>query len=162
MLVEKFSYKRWADLRTLEAIDCIDKTEYFKSFTFVVQQTNHLLIIEELFKARLLNEALPHENTNSVIVPEFSQLKQRLSVSYDWYLSFVSNLDEEGKQEKVSFIFADGKRGSMTVSEILFHVVNHGSYHRGAISHALDLAQVAHPVDGYAIYIHEKEPQRRK
>ena len=50
----------------------------------------------------------------------------------------------------------------MTVEEILFHIVNHGSYHRGNIAHALDLACVPHPVDGYGIYIHEEEPQRRE
>ncbi len=60
------------------------------------------------------------------------------------------------------FTFADGKYGSMSVEEILFHIINHGSYHRGSIAHALDLAAVAHPVDGYAIYIHEKEPGRRE
>ena len=35
---------------------------------------------------------------------------------------------------------ADGRDGGMTRQEILFHIVNHGTYHRGAIGHALDLA----------------------
>jgi len=49
----------------------------------------------------------------------------------------------------------------MNIEEILFHIVNYGSYHRGLIAHALDLAGVAHPADGYGIYIHEKSPERR-
>jgi len=61
----------------------------------------------------------------------------------------------------ISFTFADSKRGTMSIEEILFHVVNHGSYHRGSIAHALDLAGVPHPPDGYGIFIHNKNPERR-
>ena len=62
----------------------------------------------------------------------------------------------------VSFRFADGQSGSMAVKEILFHIVNHGSYHRGSIARALDGAGVPHPPDGYGIFIHEREPLRRQ
>ena len=71
-------------------------------------------------------------------------------------------LDNEKRQAVIPFIFADGKHGSMSIEEMLFHVISHGSYHRGSIAHALDLASVPHPVDGYGIYIHEKEPERRE
>ena len=50
----------------------------------------------------------------------------------------------------------------MSVEEILFHVLSHGSYHRGNIAHALDLAMIPHPVDGYGAFIHEREPERRE
>lgn len=49
----------------------------------------------------------------------------------------------------------------MSVEEILFHVLNHGTYHRGSIAHALDLAGVDHPPDGYGIFVHQAEPDRR-
>jgi len=49
----------------------------------------------------------------------------------------------------------------MTRLEILFHIINHGTYHRGAIGHALDLAQVSHPADTYTVFIHATEPERR-
>ncbi len=51
--------------------------------------------------------------------------------------------------------------GKSTSKVEISHISNHGSYHRGNIAYALDLAAIAHPVDGYGIYIHEKEPQRR-
>jgi len=50
----------------------------------------------------------------------------------------------------------------MNVEEMLFHILNHGSYHRGSIAHALDIANVPHPIDGYCAYIHEAEPDRRE
>ena len=50
----------------------------------------------------------------------------------------------------------------MTRLEILFHIINHGTYHRGAIGHALDLAEVPHPADTYTVFIHAAQPERRE
>ena len=60
------------------------------------------------------------------------------------------------------FRFADGRDGCMTRREILFHVLNHATYHRGAIGHALDLARVPHPADTYTVFIHQHQPGRRE
>jgi uncharacterized damage-inducible protein DinB len=43
----------------------------------------------------------------------------------------------------------------------MFHLVNHGSYHRGAIGHALDLADASRPADTFTVFIHSAEPHRR-
>jgi uncharacterized damage-inducible protein DinB len=93
-------------------------------------------------------------------VPGFEELENRLRESTEWFVSYVSEF--ENGEEQIAFVFADGKRGMLNVEEILFHILNHGSYHRGNIAHALDLASVPHPIDGYGIYIHEIEPARRE
>ena len=160
MFIQAFSYKKWADKRTLNAIENIDKGVFFQSYCFSLQQINHMVIVEELFKSRLTNNPAPHKSTNTEVVPDYEELRARLIESCEWYLDYVSSLDDHS--ESVRFIFADGKHGMMTVEEILFHIVNHGSYHRGNIAHSLDLASVPHPVDGYGLYIHDKEPQRRE
>lgn len=160
MYIQALNYKKWADERTLRAIESLDKHAFPDSYRFVLQQLNHMVIVEELFKSRLINQPAPHTSTNTKLVPEFPELERRLLTSCNWYSGYASNL--ENREEKVIFTFADGKRGMMTVQEILFHIVNHGSYHRGNIAHSLDKASVPHPIDGYGIYIHEAEPERRE
>jgi len=157
--IQAFKYKRWADERTLRAIENIDRDKFPDSYAFVLQQLNHIVIVEELFNSRLASSPIAHGSTNTEVVPGFDELDRKLMASYEWYVSYVTKLENE--EEKISFAFADGRRGMMTVQEILFHIVNHGSYHRGNIARALDLASVPHPIDGYGIYIHEKEPERR-
>jgi uncharacterized damage-inducible protein DinB len=61
----------------------------------------------------------------------------------------------------VSFRFLDGQRGAMTREEVLSHLVNHGTYHRGAIGRAFDLAGGLRPADTYTVFIHAVEPGRR-
>jgi uncharacterized damage-inducible protein DinB len=64
-------------------------------------------------------------------------------------------------QGSVRFTFTDGKPGLLSREEVIFHLVNHGSYHRGAIGHALDLANASRPADTFTVFIHSAEPHRR-
>ena len=50
----------------------------------------------------------------------------------------------------------------LTREEIIYHLINHGTYHRGAIGHALDLAAAPRPADTYTVFIHAAEPERRE
>jgi uncharacterized damage-inducible protein DinB len=162
MLSEAFNYKRWADQRTLDAIRNIDGNEFPSALTFALQQLNHMVRVEELFRARLLAASAAHLSTNTELVPELHELHQRIGDSNQWYARYVDKLAPDQKNQSVLFQFVDGKRGSMTRLEILFHIINHGTYHRGAIGHALDLAQVPHPADTYTVFIHSVEPERRE
>ena len=154
-----FKYKMWADKRALAASKKIDRRHYSDDFAFVCQQFNHMVIVEELFRSRLEGTPAPHCATNTVDVPCLDELASRLVCSSNWYLRFIEL--EADFQKTISFTFADGKQGTMTVQEILFHIVNHGSYHRGNIARTLDQAGVPHPIDGYGAFIHESEPARR-
>ncbi len=161
MFKRRFAYKEWADRRTLEAIEKVESDSFPEKYAFVLQQVNHIVIVDELFRSRLEGASAPHNATNSAVVPGYAELKERLTSSGGWYSNYVSELADDEPQNLISFVFADGKPGALTVEEILFHVVNHGSYHRGSIAHALDLASVEHPADGYGIFIHEVDPARR-
>lgn len=161
MLIEAFNYKHWATQRTLAAIAQVDAVAFPATVAFACQQLNHLRIVEELFQARLLGDAPPHTATNSANVPPLELLAQRLEQLQAWYAAYVPALDAQQLQETVTFDFVDGRGGCMSRQEILFHIINHGTYHRGAIGHALDLVQVAHPADTYTVFIHEAEPERR-
>ena len=161
MLIEAFNYKQWADRRTLDAARSVDREKFPSTVAFVRQQFNHMIIVEELFRARLLGTSAPHRATNTEVVPALDELDQRIAASDLWFASYAENLQPEHKGQPVSFQFVDGKHGSMTRQEILFHIINHGTYHRGAIGHALDLARVPHPADTYTVFIHAAQPERR-
>ena len=160
MWAQAYGYKRWADERTVAAVRQIDTAEHPEAVGFARQQLNHMVIVEELFRSRLLNEKPPHDTTNTDAIPELESLSHRLARSNEWYASYIERPSAD-TSERIVFVFADGQRGAMSAEEMLFHVLNHGTYHRGNIARALDLAGVPHPVDGYAHHIHTLEPERR-
>lgn len=51
--------------------------------------------------------------------------------------------------------------GILSAEEILFHMINHGTYHRDNFIHALHHAKVVHPTDTYTVFIDQYEPERR-
>lgn len=161
MLDESFKYKLWADRRTLDAIATIDTLRFASAMAFARQQLNHMVRVEELFRARLLGEPAPHSSTNTDSVPCLDELDRRISASNLWLQSYFRSLNRTERKQSVRFRFVDGKHGTMSREEILFHLVNHGTYHRGAIGHALDLARAHRPADTFTVYIHAAEPMRR-
>lgn len=158
MLAQAFHYKCWADRRTLDAIALIDASRFADSLAFTLQQLNHMVIVEDLFRARLSGVAEPHPATNSQAVPPYAVLRERLLASGQWYAAQA----EDPADGEITFRFTDGQAGRMSRQEMLFHVLNHGTYHRGNIAHALDLAGVPHPADTYTVYLHAVQPERRQ
>ncbi|WP_271103301.1 DinB family protein [Pseudomonas tohonis] len=162
MLTKAFQYKCWADRRALEAIGLIDAARFPESLAFTLQQLNHMVIVEDLFRARLTGAAEPHAATNSDAVPDYPTLKRRLLASGQWYAEAVARLAAADAAQEIGFRFTDGRTGRLSREEMFFHVLNHGTYHRGNIAHALDLVGVAHPADTYTVFVHATEPARRE
>ncbi len=161
LIHDALRYKRWADRRTLDAVAAIDREACPSQWAFARQQLNHLVRVEELFRARLLGEPDPHPTTNSEVVPDLEELDGRLMAANDWAQAYLDTLSPTALAERIRFRFVDGKHGMLSREEALFHLVNHGTYHRGAIGHALDLAQAPRPADTYTVFIHAEQPERR-
>lgn len=117
-------------------------------------------MVEELFKARLLKLLLPHQVTNTDIVPSLVELERRLKNSNNWYIQYILGF-MVNEDEKVSITFNDRQKGLMTWQEILFHIINHAIYHRGSINHRIKQCNLTRPADMYTMFIYEIEPQRR-
>ena len=76
-------------------------------------------------------------------------------------LRIVGGLDDAQLAESVAFRFTDGDTGRMSRSEILNHLVVHGTYHRGAAGRILAAHAVQPPRDSLTTFLHRLEPDRR-
>jgi uncharacterized damage-inducible protein DinB len=161
LLLDALRYKAWADRRTFDAVAQIDAQSFPSAMAFARQQLNHMVRVEEIFRARLLATEEPHASTNSEVAPKLADSGRRLAASNEWLQSYVRSTSPAQLQEPVRFTFTDGKPGLLSREEVIFHLVNHGSYHRGAIGHALDLANASRPADTFTVFIHSAEPHRR-
>ncbi|WP_231570211.1 MULTISPECIES: DinB family protein [Pseudomonas] len=124
-----------------------------EALAFARQQLNHKVRVEELLRARLLGEPAPHDSTNTDTLPQLDELDRRLTAPNQW----LDGLAPAQLQEPIRFVFVDGKQGMLSREEAIFHLVNHGTYHRGAIGRA----DGNRPADTYTVFIHGAEPERR-
>ena len=162
LLHNSLAYKSWADRRSLDAVAQIDAHTMAHELDFALQQLNHMVRVEELFKARLLALPEPHTSTNTDELPKLQELDGRLTASNQWLQTYARQLAPHQLDERIRFAFVDGKNGLLSREEVLFHLINHGTYHRGAIGRALDLAGAPRPADTYTVFIHAAEPARRE
>src|SRR5262249_28937080 len=85
-----------------------------------------------------------------------------IKTSDQWYIDYVSGLDEAELAERIDFTFTDGLPGRMSREEMLMHVTVHGEYHRGQISLIMMENSITPPGDGFTSYLHKAESTARR
>ena len=97
----------------------------------------------------------PHGLTtrNPVSHPLIAQLAQSQHEIDLWYVAYVATLTDIQLDEIVEFEFIGGGQGAMSRSDILLHVVNHTTYHRGHAANILYNINVAPPTTDYPVFL---------
>ncbi len=83
---------------------------------------------------------------------EILPLEKLKQVTQDNFDQTVHILDSVDLSTVVSYTNTQGNAYKNTVKDILFHVVNHTTYHRGQIALELRQAGIAPPVTDYIAY----------
>lgn len=135
-------YKAWANQVLFENVARVPEEEvtrqrktHFKTLGFTL---NHVYVVDRIFQAHLTGTAHPYTARNTPTHPPLAELRDLIFALDRWYLDYVRGLPEERWGERIAFQFVDGGAGEMSRQEILLHLVNHGSYHRGFIGDMLN------------------------
>jgi uncharacterized damage-inducible protein DinB len=156
-----FTYKAWANTELFAALDKLPAV-HTEQLHICIRTLNHIYVVDRLFRARLAGEPAPFHATNTKETPALSQLRADVEATDAWYVAYVSGLAESAPSQVLSFTFADGDSGQMSVEEILLHVTTHGAYHRGNVGQVLKSIDIAPPRDLFTKFLHQAEPQRRE
>jgi uncharacterized damage-inducible protein DinB len=131
-------YNAWANKLIFDAVAALPAGEATKErptlFKNMVNTLNHLYVVDLIWQAHLQGREHGIPALRTVLHPELADL-WRAQVEIDgWYVAYGDSLDEPALGEKVDFTLIGGNRGTMRRGEILLHVVNHTSYHRGWVA----------------------------
>ncbi len=157
----QFLYKAWANLELLKKIGQICRDEHPEQWLMAVRLLNHTYVVDQIFISHLNGTPHPFSSTNTSETPSVDDLRENLKISDSWLVHYVKNLDESSIDNEIEFTFTDGDRGSMSVREILNHLVIHGAYHRGNIGMLLTACGIDRPSDTFTRFLHQYEPRRR-
>ena len=131
-------YKAWANHRLYQSLSELPGEELAARrqivFGSILRTLNHVYAMDLVWRAHL--EGKPHtfSTRNPEICPEFSDLRDAQQRIDDWYISYADDLQPEAGEVTVDFTFIGGGAGRMSRCDILLHVVNHATYHRGHIA----------------------------
>ncbi len=131
-------YNKWADELIFGAVAKLPAGEATKIrttlFKNMVHTLNHIYVIDRIFQAHLEGREHGYAGRNTDQWPPLEELWQAQREVDGWYIAWSDKIAAPALDERVSFRFVGGGEGAMTRGEMLLHVVNHTSYHRGFVA----------------------------
>lgn len=155
-------YKAWANKIIFEMVLALPSEESAKQratrFGNMIHTLNHVYVIDQVFQAHL--QGKPHAFTarNTPTHPPLATLWAKVSELDQWYVKYVEALTTEELLTPIKFDFIGGGSGTMTREEMILHVVNHGTYHRGFVGDMMYQAGVTPDATDLPVFLRD-EPQ---
>ena len=130
-------YTTWADEKLFDALAALPEglpSAKGAGFGSMIHTLNHSLVVDLIWRGHL--EGKPHGFTtrNTEVLPTLSALRSAQAKQDAWYTAYADALTLDEHDEMINFKFVDGGPGEMTRGEMLLHVINHKTYHRGFVS----------------------------
>ena len=156
-------YNAWANKLIFDAVAGLPEGEALKPrlsiFRNMVHTLNHSYVIDRIFQAHL--QGLEHGYTarNTPDHPPLAVLWRAQQEIDAWYVGWSDALTDAALAETVNFTFVGGGQGAMTRGEILLHVTNHTTYHRGFVADFFYQVPARAPTTDLPVFLRDAPPQ---
>src|SRR5688572_10503738 len=131
-------YNAWANKLFFDAVAKLPEGEATRPrttlFKNIVHTLNHNSVIDLIFQAHLQGREHGFDARNTKDHPPLAELARAQAALDRWYIDWSDGVTADALNEKVDFKFVGGGPGAMTRGQMLLHIVNHTSYHRGFAS----------------------------
>ncbi len=155
-------YKAWANELVFAAASKLPEAELTAPrkivFGNMLRTLHHVHAMDAVWRAHL--EGRPHGYTtrNPEACPSFASLREAQKGMDAWWVSYADSLSAAQQDEVVNFRFIGGGPGSMTRRDVLLHVVNHGTYHRGNVASMMYQAGSPPPTTDLPVFFTRPSP----
>lgn len=134
-------YSAWANARLYDSLSALPPSQLIEARPGRPQGINgvlaHICAIDLIWKAHLERRDHGFTTRNFDPVPPFEAL-HRIQQELDaWYIQHADLQGDEALERVVDFRFVDGEADAMRGGDILLHVFNHRTYHRGYVADML-------------------------
>lgn len=106
---------------------------------------SHIINAHQIWNSRILGG-------DSFGVNDVHQLEECARYDQDNYLQSLKVLEGRDLKENISYMNSKGNAFENTIRDVLFHVINHTTHHRGQIISDLRQSGVAPPATDYIFY----------
>ncbi|MES2818279.1 MAG: DinB family protein [Pseudomonadota bacterium] len=152
-------YKAWADALFLETVAQLPEADLIAPqpilFGSLIRTLHHSYAMDRVWQAHLLGQPHGYATRNPQEHPPFAELRDNQEALDGWYVDYVDSLDKQSLAEVVRFTFIGGGEGAMSRRDILLHVVNHTTYHRGHVADMLYHHGVFPPTTDLPVFLGE-------
>ena len=147
--IDLFNYDQYANRLILDTIVKANDPEK------PLQLMAHLLAAQQIWLLRCKGEPA----TGSVLWPDWETNKLELlaAENYQAWMQYLENLHLDDFEKVVSYKNSKGDSFENKLSDILVHLINHGTHHRAQAGQHLKLAGAGLPNTDYIFYLRMRE-----
>jgi uncharacterized damage-inducible protein DinB len=132
-----FAYNRWANARAFEGAAALTADELSRSvggsFTSVLGTLTHLVGAEWVWLERWHGRS-PGALPASQVASDLAALRGKWEKVHEAHRIFVESLTADRLTEPLTYVNFAGQNWTYPLGEVLIHVANHGTYHRGQVA----------------------------
>ena len=152
-------YNAWANKLIFDAVAALPAGEATKErkslFKNMVHTLNHNYVIDLIWQAHLERRDHGFTARNTPSHPALEELWRMQQTIDAWFINWSATVTEAALEEKVSFTLIGGIPGVMTRGDILLHVVNHTTYHRGFVADLFYQVPARPPTTDLPVFLRE-------
>jgi uncharacterized damage-inducible protein DinB len=126
----------WARDRMLVAVEALDAEQYARpmgnSFSSIRDTLNHVYFAEWIWYSRwngVSPTVFPADE-----IPHVSHLTSRWTDLEKQVRTYLENAGDQGLHRIIPYRLMSGKEGASPLWQMVAHVVNHATYHRGQVT----------------------------
>ena len=156
-------YNAWANRLIFDAVAELPEGEAVKPrqsiFRNMVHTLNHNYVIDRIFQAHLEGRGHGYTARNTPDHPPLAHLWRAQQEIDAWYVGWSDAQTDAALAETIRFTFVGGGQGAMTRGEILLHIANHTTYHRGVVADMFYQASARPPTTDLPVFLRDAPPR---
>lgn len=150
------AYHGWAYQRLQESLQVLDEAQYRAPcglfFGSIHGTLNHLAVADRLWLARLCGQPQPFARLDAEAVAARAALADYLQQGVQAWRAQLGQYDDAGLLRPLAYRNMRGEAQEKPLADLVLHLVNHGTHHRGQISAALSALGQPAPVLDYLYF----------
>jgi uncharacterized damage-inducible protein DinB len=163
-LKQMYDYTYWANRRYLDVAEGLTPDRLHQqqghSWGDVHSVLVHMMSSETVWLRRWHGES-PKGHLDPAQYPTLPLLKQKWGEVEQEMRGFIDRQTQQTLQTEVSYINFAGERFKVPLWQMLLHVANHETHHRGELAAMFALMQVPHPEDEVIQYFLNLSGQKK-
>jgi uncharacterized damage-inducible protein DinB len=140
-LIDLFEYTNYFNLEMIKVI--AENRELVDDKT--ISLMNHTLNAQQIWNARILNET-------TFEVWQINPLESFVEINHNNFLKSIDIISNFDLDKRVEYQNSRGTKFENSIFEMLFHAVNHSTYHRGQINSLLKQNGITPVLTDYIFY----------
>jgi uncharacterized damage-inducible protein DinB len=143
------SYNAWANARIYAAARALPDEQYRRNvgafFSSLHGTLNHLLVADRIWMRRFTGEGEAPTRLNAILHDDLPSLEVARKAEDARIIRYVGELTEEGLSQDIDYATTTGARYRNPLKDLLTHLFNHQTHHRGQAHTILSVLGVREP-----------------